>query len=251
MNLLDTIRELEEKGLVQDVIIDLEKEEQACELSFEGTLEEFIKAVYANKIQLIKVEGQIVGLSYITNLSYISDQIAQRRFAKAYGYKPVNRYVDLAFNLLSRNEIVSKVVDDYYVYCLRSGSIIDLNNQEVLTISAEDVMAYLENHITEESKSIRDIINEMLDEKLVEHLQNRIVKEADRPSRQVEPELPKEVTISKSALTRGTTLENQVKCYLRDNYDRYLAKDAELEIVELIEEDKVIVSNITWGRKKY
>ncbi len=252
MTLLDTIKELQEKGELREVLIDLDQVETGCELNFDGSLKEFIDAVYSEKITLITRNNRIIGVSYATNLPYLYDQVAQKRFMEAYNYKPVHLYVDLAYQLLLNKEVVGKVVNNYYVYCLTSGTVVDLQGDVVVKIETNDLIDYLNKET--KSVSTNDLLTEILDMKLEAYL-NQPKKPVPAPLRSQESPrsqeaLPEELEINASDLTTGTTLEHKVKNYLRNSYNRYVAKDVSL-VIEELEDGRIKVSNITWGRKKY
>lgn len=235
--------------------------ENDCRYDFKGTLKEFIDYVYQGVIKVLVVNDYPLGMNFVTNLSKEEDQIAQARFAKVYYDKPLFMWLKIAFELAETKEKIGYIVSDYYIFLTDKKQIIDLSGDVVIDCSdqtfdyeyelieymKEQLDSYLEHSFDEEDED-----DDWEDEEdYWEDEDDEEDSEEEQVSNQVDSDLPSSTVIRSAEVysSKGTTLQNKVKSYLRDTYGYYIAGDCQLNIS--VEDDIMRVDNISWGRKKY
>ena len=81
--------------------------------TFEGTFQELYGLVAEGKLKLLKQNGMVVGGSISGYDTIEQDNLAGEAFNRAYSYKPLMQYVNLAVQLVESNIIPQEIVEDY------------------------------------------------------------------------------------------------------------------------------------------
>lgn len=178
-----------------------------------GTFKEILDKVYADEIRpLVMNSGEIVGISYDAKTSnHIDDNLEQMKFERRYAGKPVMEYVLKALECKAKNIKVRDIIENE-----DSVKVIAENGEEIVVVDNGYNYDYDEDNYYGE-------------------------------------ELPDEVEIPYDELgieNEDDLDEEEVKKWLRENYDHYLARGCELDIEADDYDEYVVVSNIEWGRKR-
>lgn len=178
-----------------------------------GTFKEILDKVYSDEIRpLVMNDGTIVGISYdAKTTNHIDDNLEQVKFERRYAGKDVMKYVLEALKLKARNAKINTV-----------------NEQ------GDDIKVVLDDG---EVVTISESYNYDMD--------------YDRDNYDYDEEyLPDSEEILYDDIDLDGDISKQVRDWLRNTYDHYLAKGCDLDI-ECNDDDEIIyVNNIEWGRKR-
>lgn len=208
-------------------------EEAVSPITFEGTLEEVLKYVKEGKINVVKQGGYLVGMHFNSGLGTLEDNLAGEAFGRAYGGKPVMRWVAIAVQLLECGLIdqVTDVVGNYYMVIPSIRQVIDLDGDMTVEVTEEEVPFSMGN--TE--MLVAGALLDKLEAKLHP-------TPTDVP---VEDGYPTELTVTVEQV--GGISESAVKNYLRLRYARCLARGTTPTIQ--CTADGLHITDIQWGRK--
>ena len=183
--------------------------------TYEGTFMEIYNLVKAGNLKLLKRSGMTVGISVGGHETIEQDNLAARAFERAFGCKPIMQYVDLAIQLVEANLIPSKVTSDPFRVEILNGLVtLDLMGREVET-----------NPEPEHDEDEED---------LVEEDEATEVGETD------------EYIVPADVAEKGKTA---IKAYIRKEAGRCFARGADPIYYEYLDDGRVQVTCIQWGRK--
>lgn len=178
-----------------------------------GTFKEILDKVYSDEIRpLVMNDGTIVGISYDAHTSnHIEDNLEQVKFERRYAGKDVMTWVLKALELKAINAKVKNVIEQ-----------------------GDDVKVVLEDGT---EITVSEGYNYDMD--------------YDRDDYHYDEEdLPEEEEIPYDEIDIDGDVSKQVRDWLRNTYDHYLAKGCDLDI-ECNDDDAIVyVNNIEWGRKR-
>ena len=223
--ILNKARQLNKFANLTLPTIDIKEKQNA--IKYDGSFKTIYDLVMTDKLKLFTDGDILLGLSIDSGAKSIEEDIwASENFARAYTPHTAYKYSQSALALKAANIIVDAIKDDKYLFLYTAGKVLDLNLDEVVTLSTIEL-----------AEATLDNIYEMLETALSAKIQ---------ASSQTQ-DLPSRVVVEASEIPEINL--RKIKSYLKNKYNHFIAKNCELTYNYDSETDTIIIENIEWGRK--
>lgn len=223
--ILNKARQLNKFANLTLPIIDIAEKQNA--IKYDGSFKTIYDLVMADKLKLFTDGDILLGLSINSGAKSIEEDIwASENFARAYTPHTAYKYSQAALALKAANIIVDAIKDDKYLFLYAAGKVLDLDLDEVVTLSTIEL-----------AEATLDNIYEMLETALSEKIAT---------SSQTQ-DLPSRVVVEASEIPEANL--RKIKSYLKNKYNHFIAKNCELTYNYDSEAGTIVIENIEWGRK--
>lgn len=239
--ILNKARQLNKFANLTVPTIDIAEKQNA--IKYDGSFKTIYDLVMADKLKLFTDGDILLGLSIDSGAKSIEEDIwASENFARAYTPHNAYKYSQAALALKAANIIVDAIKDDKYLFLYAAGKVLDLDLDEVVTLSTIEL-----------AEATLDNIYEMLETALTAKIttssqtSNNHSSTAQTPASSQTQDLPSRVVVEASEIPEANL--RKIKSYLKNTYNHFIAKNCELTYNYDSEADTIIIENIEWGRK--
>lgn len=239
--ILNKARQLNKFANLTLPTIDIAEKQNA--IKYDGSFKTIYDLVMADKLKLFTDGDILLGLSIDSGAKSIEQDIwASENFARAYTPHTAYKYSQAALALKAANIIVDAIKDDKYLFLYAAGKVLDLDLDEVVTLSTIEL-----------AEATLDNIYEMLETALTAKIttssqtSNTPSSTAQTPASSQTQDLPSRVVVEASEIPEANL--RKIKSYLKNKYNHFIAKNCELTYNYDSEAGTIVIENIEWGRK--
>ena len=254
--ILNKARQLNKFANLTVPTIDIAEKQNA--IKYDGSFKTIYDLVMADKLKLFTDGDILLGLSIDSGAKSIEEDIwAGENFARAYTPHNAYKYSQAALALKAANIIVDAIKDDKYLFLYAAGKVLDLDLDEVVTLSTielaeatlDNIYEMLETALTAKITTNSQTSNNP--SSTVQTLPSEAVLETalsvKTPASSQTQDLPNRVVVEASEIPEVNL--RKIKSYLKNKYNHFIAKNCELTYNYNSEAGTIIIENIEWGRK--